>query len=206
MMDIKRIDIYDDKRFSEKALLQHGCFTVNDTDTYEIEIISDHEAVISGTNAAFYQPVIEEFRFYTPHICVFYDTNREIIKEYKKPLLFYIHLKDIQPSQFYVDIEKIDAVKSFIHNGGDIVIQAAKYGERYISLDGHTRLYYAVMQGYEEVRAVISETDDYIYDFAGEAIKRGISTPYDLIPVTHEEYKENWYQYCDDYFNAKNTG
>ena len=37
-MEIQRINTYDDKRFSQAILLQHGCFLV-DGKPYEVEII-----------------------------------------------------------------------------------------------------------------------------------------------------------------------
>lgn len=71
-MDIQRINTYNDNQFSKAVLLQHGCFLV-DGKPYEVEIISDYEAIIRGENQAVYTAVIEEFRFYTPHITQFYD-------------------------------------------------------------------------------------------------------------------------------------
>ena len=47
-MEIKRINSYDDNRFSQTVLLQHGCFFLADGKPYEVEIISDYEALISG--------------------------------------------------------------------------------------------------------------------------------------------------------------
>lgn len=46
-LEIKRIHSYKDQRFSDKVLLQHGCFLVDDI-PYEVEIISDFEAIIRG--------------------------------------------------------------------------------------------------------------------------------------------------------------
>ena len=142
-MDIRRINNYTDKRFSQVVLNQHGCFLV-DEDPYEIEIISDFEAVIRGKDSAAYLAVIEEFLFFTPHITVFYNEKREIVKQYKKAELLTLSLNEIQPSQFYVDKDKVEAVATFVDKGEDIIIQVSKYQDRYISLDGHTRLYYAV--------------------------------------------------------------
>ena len=68
-MDIQRINTYNDNQFSKAVLLQHGCFLV-DGKPYEVEIISDYEAIIRGENQAVYTAVIEEFRFYTPHSSV----------------------------------------------------------------------------------------------------------------------------------------
>ena len=141
--------------------------------------------------------------FFTPHITIFYNEKREIVKQYPKAELFELALDDIQPSQFYVDRDKIAAVSTFIAREEDIIIQVSKYRDKYISLDGHTRLYYAVLQGFTSVRAVLAETDECILDFVEEAIKRGIRTPKDLVLLSHEEYKEKWNKYCDEYFSNK---
>ena len=52
-MEIQRIDTYADSRFSECALFQHGCFLVEGR-PYEIEIISDFEAVVRGEEKEVY--------------------------------------------------------------------------------------------------------------------------------------------------------
>ena len=98
-MEIKRINTYDDNRFSQIVLYQHGCFLV-DGKPYEVEIISDYEAIISGVDQAVYAEIIEEFRFYTPHITRFYDRDGQIVKEYPCTQLLTLRLDQIQPSQF----------------------------------------------------------------------------------------------------------
>lgn len=201
-MKIERLDTYQDTRFSQAVLNQHGCFLVDDI-PYEVKIVSENEAVIFGGEAARFSEVIEEFRFYTPHITVFYDKNHNVVKEYPRAKLLTIPLRDIQPSQFYVDEEKIAAIRDFIRVEDDIIIQVLKHGERYISLDGHTRLYYAVMMGWTKVRAVEETSGDYIYGFVEEAIKRNIHSPYDLQLVTHEEYEVKWNKFCDNYFSHR---
>ena len=80
-MEIQRIDTYADSRFSECALFQHGCFLVEGR-PYEIEIISDFEAVVRGEEKEVYLKIIEEFRFYAPHITKFYNSRGNIVKEY----------------------------------------------------------------------------------------------------------------------------
>lgn len=201
-MNIERINSYNDNRFSQKVLHQHGCFLV-EREPYEVEIISDFEAVVRGKDSSAYSAVIEQFLFFAPHITTFYDEKYTLMKEYPQVNLLNLSLDEIQPSQFFVDWNKIDAVSTFIGKGEDIIIQVAKYQDRYISLDGHTRLYYAFVKGFETVRAVLAETDDCIFDFVKEAQKRGIFTPKDLNLVSHKEYEEKWNKYCDDYFSAQ---
>lgn len=64
--------------------------------------------------------------------------------------------------------------------------------------DGHTRLYYAVTQGWGSVRGVVQPSDDGIYHFVKEAGRRGILTPRDMALVSHAEYGERWNRFCTE--------
>ena len=198
-MEIKRIDTYDDARFSKSVLLQHGCFLVDEV-PYEVEIISESEAVIRGAEQTLFPMVIDEFRFYTPHIVIFYDNDRNVIKAFPNIELLKISLDQIQPSQFYVDRDKIAAISNYIHEADDIVIQVMSHQDGYISMDGHTRLYYAAMKGWRYVRAVEETSGDWVYRFVEEAQKRNVYTPKDMMLVSHEEYEEKWNRFCDEIF------
>ncbi len=198
-MDIQRINSYDDLRFSQKVLYQHGCFLV-DGKPYEIEITSEKEAVVRGEDASVLPELIDGFRFFTPHITVFYDRTGGLIKKFPDNPPFCVTLDLIQPSQFYVDLDKVRAVGSFISSPEDIIIQVLPFEGKYISLDGHTRLYYAVTQGWDHVRAVAEESDDWVFRFVEEAKKRNVTSPCDLIPLDHGEYEVKWNGFCDDFF------
>lgn len=204
-MNIERINSYHDPRFSQRVLNQHGCFLA-EGEPYEVEIISDTEAMIRGENPELFPEIIEVFRFYTPHISVYYDENRRVVKHYPAESPLSIPISAIQPSQFYVDADKIQAVSSFIHRWEDIVIQVIPWDDDYISADGHTRLYYAVMQGWTHVRAVVTRSDPWLLAFAEEAIRREIQTPSDLKLVDHQEYEEKWNKFCDNFFAQKGRG
>lgn len=106
---------------------------------------------------------------------------------------------------FFIDKTKIEAVKTFIHEPDDIVIQAKPWNDRYISLDGHTRLYLAVEKGYKTVKATISESDDWVWPFVEEAAKRGITTPKDMQLLPHDQYEIQWNQYCNSIFENDNN-
>lgn len=201
-MSIQRINTYQDSRFSQNVLNQHGAFLIEGK-PHEVEIISDFEALVRGREEANYPALIKEFRFYTPHITRFLTEGGEVVAEFPQAKVFTLAIDDIQPSQFYVDQNKIDAVGTFLSRQEDIIIQVAAHNGRYISLDGHTRLYYAIMQGWTQVRAVEEEAFDCVYDFADEAQKRGITSPKDMVLLSHLEYEEKWNRYCDDFFATK---
>lgn len=200
--DIQRINHYEDKRFSKNVLYQHGAFLVNGK-PYEVEVTGGQSAVIRGGDVSLYPEVIDAFRFYAGHICRFVDNTGGLVREFPAVKILKVKLNQIQPSQFYVDEEKLTAVKTFILGPEDIVIPVLPDGEDYISMDGHTRLAAAIDAGYEEVFAFIDEDSGYIHGFVAEARKRGVYTPYDLKRVTHEEYEILWNKFCDDYFEKK---
>ena len=198
-IQIKRIDSYDDERFSTQVLHQHGAFVVNNSLVYEVEIISQNEAIIRG-DKKFYKEVIGEFRFFAEHITKFYDKEGNIVIEFKNIPTIDVSIDRIQPSQFYVDLIKKMAVESFINMEMDVIIPLVEYRDRYISMDGHTRLSVAIDKGFKSVKGIIVQGDDWLYKFVEEAIKRNVKTPYDLEVLSHEDYEIKWNRFCDEFF------
>ena len=202
-MEITRVNTYQDGRFSEKVLRQHGAFLVNGKPC-EVEIISGTEAVIRGA-AQYQKAVIEEFRFYAEHICKFYDGQGNPVAEYAPVKLFDVPLSAIQPSQFFVDQEKKAAVSTFVHCPGDIVIPLIPKDGRFISLDGHTRLSIAADKGFTAVGGFLTEGDDWVYAFAAEANRRGIHSVFDMTELSRQAYEIQWVQFCDQFFSSRNA-
>lgn len=199
-MKIERVNTYSDNRFSEKILLQHGCFLV-DNKPYEVEIISETEAVVKGERADCFKDVIDEFRLYAPFISAFYDQKHHMVAQYSSVEKFLIPLNKIQPSQFYVDQDKLNALSRIMNDVDKIIVPVIPYGDRYISLDGHSRLYYAWMQGWMNVWEIIDNDDNSWVDFfVEEAQKRNIFEIRDMKVLPHEEYEEKWNGYCEKYF------
>ncbi len=197
-MKIERINSYTDKRFSERVLKQHGAFLVDD-EPFGFEIISTDSAVVHMTGNECPKELIDEFRFYAEHITKFYRENGTLIRKYQAVVLFKVSLKDIQPSQFYIDEEKSKAVSSFIEKPEDVIIPLVKCNNSYISADGHTRLALAVSMGFDEVMGFTTESNNILIAFAEEAKKRNILSPYDLKIVSHSEYEVMWNKFCDEF-------
>lgn len=198
-VDITRINSYDDDRFSATVLMQHGAFLVAGKSPYEVEIIGANEAVVRGERPELYEQIIEEFRFYAEHITQFYDEKGALIQKFPDVHKFQINLEDIQPSQFYVDRDKKRAVASFTETEKDVIIPLLPYGERYISLDGHTRMSVAIDRGLKQICGFLVEEAEYIYPFVEEAVKRNILTPYDMEELPHDEYEIKWNKFCEEF-------
>lgn len=99
-----------------------------------------------------------------------------------------------------MDRDKLAAIRTFIHEPQDVILQVLPHNGRYIALDGHTRLYCAVQKGWPTVRGIVETSDDYIFGFVNEAHARGIFTPSDMTLLTHADYETQWYGFCDAFF------
>ncbi|WP_346940500.1 hypothetical protein [uncultured Clostridium sp.] len=200
---IQRINSYEDDRFDKDILNQHGAFIVDEKYKCSFKIINRDSAIVFFDKEIDVFQLIDEFRFYSEHIINFYDESMKLIKAFPLIDIFHIIIKDIQPSQFFVDIDKVKAIESFIKSGEDIIVPLAKIKDSFISLDGHTRLYYAVSKGYSKVKGYLTEPGDYLEGFVEEARKRKIYSPYDLELISHEEYKIKWHKFCHDFFSER---
>ncbi len=206
-MNIERINNYTDTRFRKTVLLQHGAFLA-DGIPCEFEIIDNHSAKMLyrdiGNSSAVSQ-LIDEFRFYTGHINRFFDSEGGLIKEFLPAKIFSVPINEIQPSQFFVDEDKLSAVSSFVKSVEDIIIPLMYDGniKKYVSLDGHTRLVLALERGYTAVNGFTDEGGDYIGSFVEEARKRGIFCVKDIKRLNHSEYEIKWNKFCDDFFADK---
>ena len=173
MPGVNRINTYTDSRFSKKVLNQHGAFLIGD-EPYEVEIVSKTDAITRGKNPNFYESVIENFRFYAEHITNFWDESNNLVKTYPAVELVRISIAEI-----------------------------VKWEGRNVSVDGHTRLFVAAEKGIQNVYGFYTKADDYVRDFAAEAIRRNIVSPYQLIEVKHRDYEKLWFAFCDEYFSGK---
>ncbi len=202
-MDIERINSYTDPRFPQEILNQHGAFIADGKYPCSFRITDETSAEVDYHDYSQIAPLIENFRFYAEHITSFRDKSGNIIAEFPKVNIFSLSTDLIQPSQFYADEDKVKAVSGFIRSGTDIVIPVMKKDGRYISLDGHTRLYYAVTQGWKTVRAFEAEVNDYVLEFVEEAKKRGVISVEKMELLPHSEYEIKWNKFCDDFFASK---
>ena len=130
-----------------------------------------------------------------------FDENNKKIFSFEKKRVLTLEVDKIQPSQFYIDEDKLNALKSFIKNSKDIVIQVVKSDEGYICVDGHTRLFIAFLNNFKTVHAIETEFDDDTNYFVSQVKKRNIFTIKDLKLVSHNDYKNLWIDFCNSYFN-----
>ncbi len=204
-MDIKRINTYDDVRFSSDVLAEHGAFVIDNKYPCSFKITNEKSARVEYHDYTCIAPIIDFFRFFAEHITVFYDTNGRKIAEFPQIETRIMRIDELQPSQFFVDTDKLKAVSSFVKSTEDMFIPIAFYEKigRYISLDGHTRLYFAQQQGIKNVRVFITDPPESIYDFADEAINRGVKKVSDMEVLPHDEYDIRWNKFCDDFFQRE---
>ena len=196
-MFVERVNDYTDERFEKDVLNQHGAFLIHGR-PYSVKIVSLHTAVITGEDKNLFETVIETFRYYAEHITIFIDDRSNIVKKYPDVKLFRVNLYDIQPSQLFVNENKLEAVSTFVNTSEDVVIPLMENKGELISLDGHTRMKAAELKGIETVYGLRSHDEDYGVDFSKIAKRRNITSIKDVKVLNDKDYDRAWIQFCEN--------
>lgn len=118
--------------------------------------------------------------------------------------LFMMKLGEIQPSQLFINSEKLSLVmKTFDVTPRSIEpIPVKKIGEQIVFVDGHTRAFAAFLKGMSEVK-VYWEEDELDWDEYEVCVdwckKEGINTIADLKErvIPSKEYQVLWLDRCE---------
>ena len=202
-MKIIRAEINDTDIFNKSELDFGACcfYTEDKIFKYFFQIDGQEATLFTNTNQ-YINEVIEEFLFYSSFILSIKDKNGRVLTTRTQNQPYMLKISKIQPSQFYINENKLENCKKWIKKPEDIFIPIVIKDDRIISLDGHTRLKAALDLGYTSVFVYPDEYDDTIFYFSDEAIRRQIYSVEDMELVSDEEYKLKWNKYCDDLFDS----
>lgn len=208
-MEIERVNSYNDSRFPQEVLNQHGAFLA-DGIPWAFRIVSDRGAVVTAGqpfDGEALAEVVDTFRFYAEHITDFYGEDGALLLSLPPVERWEADIDSLQPSQFSVDEDKCAAVDGFLRAAADLVIPVTELADGTLcSMDGHTRLYAAWQKGIRTAmvfRGADQDMGTQIADFAAEARKRGISHVRDMALYSHEEQEEKWIGWCQAWFAQK---
>jgi hypothetical protein len=122
---------------------------------------------------------------------------------------FLVDLKDIQPSQLYLNKDKLDNVLSrFKSSNYDSyeAIPIIQLDNKLVFTDGHTRAYAAFLQGVKKIKVYWDDDTCFTNDLCIKAYKicvrwcesEGVLSIYDLKGrvISHKDYKELWLNKC----------
>ncbi len=121
---------------------------------------------------------------------------------------FYMDIDDIQPSQLYLNIRKIEDVKKEYPTIRPETIDAVPIkilNNQIIFTDGHTRAYVLWTHGYKKIKVIWEdeELDWQAYQICVDWCKEaGITTISDLKTriIDNESYQIKWIKRCQDMF------
>ncbi|WP_250228147.1 hypothetical protein [Anaeropeptidivorans aminofermentans] len=179
---------------------QHGAFLIDETPC-SFEIINMDTARISTLWQGSLDKIIDEFREFAGHITKFIDEENRMIQSFEAISLALIPIEKLQPSQFFVNTEKLNAINQWLLSKEQVIIPAVKSEGSFIVIDGHTRLYAAIKKGIEEAFFYTIERPSYIHDFVKEAMKRNIYSIRNLQELPPDKYEKEWIGFCNNYFN-----
>jgi len=204
-MEIIRAGMDDTNMFSKEQLAHGACcfYTADKSIRYYFEI-QGHEAILYAYEQKYINEVIDEFLFYSNFVTCIKHTNGHVLKQRDAIKLEPFAILKIQPSQFYINEQKLINCKSWIKSQEDIRIPVATIDGKVVSLDGHTRLRAALDLGYTHAYIYPDDCGDYTAAFVNEAINRNIFGIFDMAILPNDEYKVRWDKFCD-YFLASCT-
>jgi len=200
-MKIIRAGLSDLDIFSADELNRGACcfYTEDRRNRYFFEIRGREATLFSNTEQYICQ-AIEEFLFYSGFVRTIKDKDGKslIARTLNEPYLY--DICKIQPSQFFINEDKLHSCKTWIKGLEDVFIPIAIKDGISISLDGHTRMRAALDLGFTSVYVYLDEYDETIFHFVDEAVKRKVHSVVDMEIISADDYKVKWNKFCDDLF------
>lgn len=196
--------IFRDKtneKYSKKNRDLGNCITIidNNCNYYYEFVIKNNEGKIITNDTKYINEAIEEFRYYNKYISIFRSEDGSFYKAFDPIFTFKLPIYCIQPSQFFIDQDKLEIIENYMDDD-KIYLPVAIIDDEYVLLDGHTRLY-ALHKNYNKLVNVYIDTPfEGINDFIYIAKENNIFKISNLNVLTHEEYDKLWNGFCDEYF------
>lgn len=192
----------ENDNYSIKNKILGNCITVIADKEYYYEFnIKDNESLIKTNDLKYIEEAIDEFRKYNLNIIKFYTNDNTFYKEFDYVYTFKLPIKILQPSQFFIDKDKLKNIEENL-NYEEISIPVCIINDEYVILDGHTRLYALYENDYKMVNVYIDNQYPHIDDFVYMAKENNIFSIKNLQKLSHDEYDKYWNKFCDDYFEA----
>ena len=191
--------------YSERNRLVGNAFTIIDDNNkehyYEFNLRGD-EAIIKFSDLDYIEVAVKAFRKYNKYIYKFSTNDKSFYEELDRVFTFKLPIKCIQPSEFFIDKERLEVIENNLDDD-NIYIPVAIINDEYVALDGHTRLY-AMNQNYSRlVNVYIDSYSEDILDFIYIAKEHNITTIAQMPVLPHDEYEEVWGGFLKDYYNNK---
>lgn len=187
------------KNHNTSFILTH----LNESIRYDFEIMNHKEAILHTKAELCPKEVIEEFLFYSGFISQIKTVNGEFIYHQPPKNVMKQPLDCIQPSQLYVNEEKLKRLLTWINDPRDIIVPVIQLNEQYVSIDGHTRLKAAELLGFHEIYIYLDDFEVYIEDFVHFCQNEQKYSIYDLSIISDEEYQIKWCTFCEAYFKER---
>lgn len=120
--------------------------------------------------------------------------------------IIWIEAGKLQPSQFYINEEKLILLEKEFNIDIFEPIPIKRLGQDMVMTDGHTRTTYLIQNGYKCIPTIeesdILDWEAYIIN-VNDCKERGVKSALDLLDyiVTNDFFRLNWDNYCNDVHN-----
>lgn len=198
---MKIIRDYESTVYTTKNRLLGQCFTVIENKIkYYFEFdIRGFEAYIKYDRITLVDMVIEEFRKYFGYINIFYNEDRTYYRAFDDTYTFKLPIKIIQPSKFFINKERLDAVSKYLEDK-EVYIPVALIDDEYVAISGHTKIYAKALEDAKMVNVYMADyIPDNLDDLVYMAKENNILKISQMEILTDEEYKSYIEQLAEIY-------
>lgn len=182
-----RIDNY--YTFDNKAL--GNCITIiDDNYTYHYEFEVNHnEAKIIYDGILHINDAIDFFRKYNKNVVRLYNEDRSFFKAFDDIFTFKLPLDILQPSKFFIDQDKYNAIEKYLENE-TFTLPVCIIDDEYVLLDGHARVKYLLDNYVKMVDVYLDEAPPEVSNFVYIAKENNIFKVKNMEILPHEDYLE----------------
>lgn len=200
-MKIRRAQAHESKHFSREAFQKKLAYVVEENPIryIEFEIFDIYKARITPFDEKWGTSLIDVFRFHNGFVTLFYDCFGNLIKTFPNVELFQINPQELGVTQWLVSEKKLADLNQWLATPEDVIVPVFPYKNRWIALDGHTRLKAAIHWEMPYVYAYKEAGDGLSKAFYNSAMRRDIVTVEDLEVVDAKRYQRDWEEMCDQF-------
>lgn len=182
---------YESSYYMKDNLELGNCITVIDKDTkfyYEFEVQED-KALVKYNSILHIKDAINEFRKTNMQVSIFYNQDRSFYMAFDKVQTFKLPISILQPSKFFIDKNKLEAIEKHLANER-IYVPVEILDDEYVLLDGHARCRYLLLNDVKMIDVYIGKMTEEIKEYVYIAKENNLFKIKDMEILSHEDYLE----------------
>lgn len=156
---------------------------------FEFEVNKNQAKIIIADKMSIILDVINEFRKNDSFINIFYNEDRTFYKAFDEKFTFKLPINIIQPSKFFVNKERLNAISSYLMDK-EIYLPVTIINDEYVLVDGHARLLAKYLEDQKMINVYVVDSNLVLDNLVYIAKEHNIVNIKAVKPIGDNEYNE----------------